>query len=151
MEETNINLEPNAEQQVETQTTDDKNVIEEVIGMKDDIKTEEIVMVQAEEKQVLPSYFDGGLLQMIGWNLLGTLVTMVTLGICFPWAICMMLKWKARHTVINGQRLVFKGSAVGLFGHWIKWLLLSIITVGIYGLWIPIKILKWETKYTEFE
>ena len=28
------------------------------------------------------SYFDGGLLQLIGWKLLGGLVTAVTLGIC---------------------------------------------------------------------
>jgi len=31
------------------------------------------------------SYFDGGLLQLIGWNLLGALVTLGTCGICFPW------------------------------------------------------------------
>ena len=30
------------------------------------------------------SYFDGGLLQLIGWKLLGALVTTITLGICAP-------------------------------------------------------------------
>ena len=36
------------------------------------------------------SYFDGGLLQLIGWKILGGLVTVFTLGICYPWAVCMV-------------------------------------------------------------
>ncbi len=36
------------------------------------------------------SYFDGGLLQLIGWGILGFLITICTFGICFPWAICMI-------------------------------------------------------------
>lgn len=32
------------------------------------------------------SYFDGGLLQYIGWSILGPLVTVCTLGICYPWS-----------------------------------------------------------------
>lgn len=96
------------------------------------------------------SYFDGGLLQLLGWRLLGTIITLVTLGICAPWAICMVYNWETKHTVIEGRRLRFDGSAVGLFGHWIKWLLLTIITVGIYGFWVQIKIRKWKTKHTHF-
>jgi len=36
------------------------------------------------------SKFDGGLLQLIGWSILGCFVTVLTLGICFPWALCMV-------------------------------------------------------------
>lgn len=36
------------------------------------------------------SYFDGGLLQLIGWKILGILVTLCTLGICYPWSLCMV-------------------------------------------------------------
>ena len=96
------------------------------------------------------SYFDGGLLQQIGWWLLGVIVTLLTFGICFPWAICMLLNWETKHTVIEGRRLCFKGSAWGLFGQWIKWLLLIIITFGIYGLWVKIKMKKWIVKHTHF-
>jgi len=49
------------------------------------------------------SYFDGGLLQLIGWRLLGTLITVVTFGICYPWAVCMVYGWKIKHTVIEGK------------------------------------------------
>jgi uncharacterized membrane protein YjgN (DUF898 family) len=96
------------------------------------------------------SYFDGGLLQLIGWNIVGTLLTVFTLGICYPWALCMVYGWKINHTVIEGKRLKFNGSAVGLFGNWIKWLLLTIVTLGIYGLWLNIALEKWKVKNTTF-
>jgi len=96
------------------------------------------------------SYFDGGLLQWIGWSILGGLITTLTLGICSPWAICMIYSWEAKHTVINGHRLRFTGTAVQLFGNWIKWFLLTIITLGIYGFWLNIKLKQWKTKHTEF-
>ena len=96
------------------------------------------------------SYFDGGLLQLIGWKLLGGLVTTITLGICYPWAICMVYNWETKHTVIEGRRLKFTGTAIGLFGNWIKWWILTIITCGIYGFWLNIKLKKWITKHTIF-
>ncbi len=37
------------------------------------------------------SYFDGGLLQFLGWYILGAAITIVTLGICLPWAYCMSI------------------------------------------------------------
>ncbi len=96
------------------------------------------------------SYFDGGLLQLIGWSLLGGLITACTLGICAPWAICMKYNWKVKHTVIEGKRLKFTGSAIGLFGNWIKWLLLTVITLGIYSFWLGIALEKWKAKHTYF-
>lgn len=97
------------------------------------------------------SFFDGGLLQFIGWTILGVIITIVTIGICYPWALCMIYGWKINHTVIEGRRLEFRGSAVGLFGHWIKWLLLSIITIGIYSFWVFIKLEDWKVKNTVFK
>ena len=96
-------------------------------------------------------YFDGGLFQLIGWSILGFLVTTLTFGICFPWAITMKYKWEAKHTVLDGRRLKFNGTALGLFVHWIKWLLLTLITLGIYGFWVGIALKKWKTKNLEFE
>ena len=43
----------------------------------------------------------------------------------------MVYNWEVKHTVIDG-RLYFDGTALQLFGNWIKWLLLTII----YRLWI---------------
>lgn len=96
------------------------------------------------------SYFDGGLLQLIGWRILGFVVTVCTLGICYPWAVCMIYGCETRHTVVNGRRLAFDGTALQLFGNWIIWLLLCIITLGIYSVWVGIALRKWKTSHTHF-
>ena len=96
------------------------------------------------------SYFDGGLLQLIGWSLLGVLITLCTFGICYPWACCMVYNWEIKHTVIEGKRLRFTGTPMQLFGNWIKWLLLCIVTIGIYSFWVNIALKKWKVKHTEF-
>ena len=97
------------------------------------------------------SHFDGGLAQLIGYYILGFLVTVLTLGICLPWSFTMIYNWETKHTVIDGYRLRFDGTAVGLFGNWIKWFLLTIITIGIYGFWVGIKLRKWKVQHTYFE
>lgn len=96
------------------------------------------------------SYFDDGLLQLIGYNILGILVTVFTLGICLPWAYCMIYRWETKHTVINGRRLEFDGTAIQLFGNWLKWLCLTVITFGIYGFWVNIRLKQWKVKHTHF-
>lgn len=87
---------------------------------------------------------------MIGWTILGSLVTIATLGICYPWALTMIYGWKINHTVIEVHRLQFTGSAIGLFGQWLKWLLLSILTLGIYSFWVRIKLMDWKASQTSF-
>ncbi|WP_056956364.1 DUF898 family protein [Lacticaseibacillus pantheris] len=103
-----------------------------------------------EEKYGRQSFFDGGLLSLIGWSILGFIVTVCTFGICYPWSLTMIYGWRINHTVIDGHRMQFDGSAVGLFGNWIKWLLLSIITLGIYSFWVRIKLEDWKAKNTRF-
>ena len=103
-----------------------------------------------ENAKTEESYFDGGLFQLIGWYILGFLVTVCTIGICYPWALTMIINWKVKHTVINGRRLKFEGTAVGLFGLWIKWFLLCIITIGIYSFWTIVSLEKWKAKHTKF-
>ena len=91
--------------------------------------------------------FDGWLLQEIGWFLLGFLVTIITIGICFPVAYCWMLKWNYKHTLYDGKRLTFDGKASQLIGKWICWLLLCIPTVGIFALFIPKKLMNWKVSH----
>lgn len=97
------------------------------------------------------SYFDGGLLQLIGWKLLGGLLTLVTLGLAYPFALCMIYKWETKHTVINGRRLKFDGTGTQLWGKWIVWTLLTIVTLGIYSFWLTIKSNQWMIKHTHYE
>ena len=94
------------------------------------------------------SCFDGELGELVVLHLLGALVTVCTLGICFPWAYCKIYRWEASHTVINEHRLSFDGTAMQLLGNWIKWLLLTIITLGIYSFWVGIKLKQWKIMHT---
>lgn len=104
-----------------------------------------------ETKYGRNSFFDGGLFAYIGWRILGVIITVCTFGICYPWAMCMIYNWEIGHTVIEGKRMEFHGSAWGLFGNWIKWLLLTIITLGIYSFWVGIKLRDWKAKNTSFK
>lgn len=94
------------------------------------------------------SYFDGGLLQLIGWKILGNILTVMSFGIAYPWAVCFIKKWEAKHTVINSRRLIFTGTGGGLFVKYIIWWLLSIVTLGIYLFFLPIKMEKRIASHT---
>lgn len=92
------------------------------------------------------SYFDGNTLQLIGINILTFILTVVSFGLLYPFAVCYRLRWINKHSVINRKRLVFAGSALSLWGYYIFWTLCTIVTFGIFGLWLPIVELKWQTK-----
>ena len=94
------------------------------------------------------SNFDGGLLGLIGIGILSALLTVFTLGLGAPWAVCLKEKWYASHTILDGQRLTFDGNGGQLFGNYIKWFLLIIITFGIYSFWLNIKMKQWVVKHT---
>ena len=97
------------------------------------------------------SYFDGGLLGLIGITAAQFFVTLITLTFGAYWAVCYGLRWHARHTVVNGRRLRFDGTAWQLFGNCLKWFFLTIITLTIYGWWVPIKYRQWVAKHTVFD
>lgn len=94
--------------------------------------------------------FDGGAATYVGTALLGVLITVLTLGICYPFAVVLMQRWRAKHSLIDGKRLVFTGSAWGLFGRWLLWLLLIIVTLGIYSFWVGPRIQRWKWEHTDF-
>jgi len=96
------------------------------------------------------SYFDGGVLQFIGYSILCILISVCTLGICVPWAVCMFIGWQTSHTVVQGRRLKFNGSGISLFGNYIKWWLLCIVTLGIYSFWLYVSMQKWIAQNTVF-
>jgi len=98
----------------------------------------------------MESKFTGGLLGMIGIGILQGLIITFTLGLGLPWAVCLKQRWIAKHTVIDGRRLIFDGTAWQLFGSYIKWFLLTVITLGIYSFWLNIKMKQWVVSHTHF-
>ncbi len=95
--------------------------------------------------------FDGSVSTFLGTAILAFLITVISFGIAFPWAVCLKQQWIAKHTLIAGKRCKFIGNGIGLFGLWIKWFLLLLVTLGIYGLWIIPELQKWIVEHTEFE
>ena len=96
----------------------------------------------------MKSSFTGGLLGLIGINILTFLLIIFTLGLGYPWAACMKERWIAKHTIIDGEQLTFDGNGMQLFGNYIKWVLLTIITLGIYSFWLNIKMKQWVVSHT---
>lgn len=97
------------------------------------------------------SYFDGGYLAYIGYTLVAVFVSLITLGIAFPWMCCLFQRWKARHTVICGKRMEFDGTGLQLIGNYLLWMFLSVLTFGVYSLWMTISVKKWIAKHTHYQ
>ena len=95
------------------------------------------------------SQFDGTVIELFGINLAKLLITWLTMGIAYPWALVMKHRYLTGHTIVDGRRLTFDGTGGQLFGTWLKILLLSLITFGIYGLfWGEITIRRWLVRHT---
>ena len=134
------------QEEKEVEAEEKAAIFEEVDVPKSNYETVEVKKVTKDG-----SYFDGGLIELIGYRILGFLITVFTLGIARSWAICLIEKYKINHTVLNGKRLKFEGTGSSLFVQRLNWFLLSIITLGIYLLWKPVKMLKWEISQIHFE
>jgi uncharacterized membrane protein YjgN (DUF898 family) len=97
-----------------------------------------------------PFRFDGGAATWLGVQIAGILVTVCTFGLCYPWAVVMTHRWRAKHTYLEGRQLRFTGDAWSLFGHWLKWFLLMVVTLGIYGFWVYPRMTKWIVEHQDF-
>ena len=137
---------------MEKEVVDEKK---EIANNNDANKFEEVEKYQEVEpikkKIRTDSYFDGSLIELIGWKLLSFLITIITFGIGAPWGACMIYSYQINHTVYNGKRLKFEGTGGDLFVNIFKWVLLSIITLGIYTLFIPVRKTKWVISNIHFE
>lgn len=136
---------------------EDEDVIKTGIPDDVDVTTEAVSKKAVEKDPRIPrqftteSYFDGHTIQLFLWRLLGLFLCVITLSIAFPWTMCMVYRWEAKHTVINGYRLSFNGKGGQLFGRYMLWLLLTILTVGIFLICLANKIKKWKIKHTVFQ
>lgn len=133
----------NEEKAKEEVTNDNANKFEEV-----EIYQE----VETVKKEVrTDSYFDGKLLDLIGWRILAILISGITLGIGIPWAKCMLYNYQLKHTVYNGKRLKFEGTGGDLFVNMFKWIFFTIITLGIYAFFIPVRKTRWVISNIHYE
>lgn len=95
--------------------------------------------------------FDGRARDFFFIGLAAFIISVITLGFGFPWAIVMVHKWRARHTLLEGKRLNFKGQGSALFGKYIIWYILTFITLGIYSIAVYPRFQKWIAENTVYE
>lgn len=105
---------------------------------------------QDTDDETSKSYYDAFFLFNIFNKFCCILLTLITLGIGYPFAVCIRESFEIKHTKYDGDELRFDGKGVMLIGKWILWWLLSIITFGIYLFFIPSRIKKWKAKNTHF-
>lgn len=126
--------------------------VKEVVAAVNNFEEVKVTNNETAKKQVrTDSYFDGGLLELIGWRILAFLIIGITFGIATPWAKCMLYSYQFKHTVYNGKRLKFEGTGGDLFVNYFKWIFFTIITLGIYLLFVPIKKTKWVISNLHYE
>jgi len=78
-----------------------------------------------------------------GRTLLALLVTVVTLGIGYPFMLVYVTKWMAHNTLIAGERLEFRGRGSALLGWLVLLPFFAVFTLGIGTLWVPYLVTRW--------
>lgn len=104
-----------------------------------------------KNKQLYNSFYDNNLKNSVSHHIKSIFLGIITLGLAYPWILCMKYDARCKHTVICGKRLKFIGNPKELILHWILWWFLTIITFGIYKIVVNIRIDQWITANTIFE
>lgn len=94
------------------------------------------------------SEFKGGLFALTGLRIVVFLVTIFTFTLGFWPMCCLVQRWYAKNTIIDGQKLAFDGKGSQLFLRGLLWTLLSVVTIGIwYVFCFGVAKKKWITKH----
>jgi hypothetical protein len=56
--------------------------------------------------------FRGGAASWFGTQILGVLITICTIGICYPFAVVLVERWRAKNTYLHGRQLQFIGTDI---------------------------------------
>ena len=97
------------------------------------------------------SGFTATVFELFSEKLLMMWVSLVTLGIAYPWLKCHYESFKASKTYIKGRRLVFVGKGGELAKKYFLWAFLSVITFGIFSIFVSDKMHKWVIEHTHYD
>ncbi len=115
------------------------------------VKTEETPQTAQTTDPAIKSRFTGGAFANFFINLAAKFVTLITLGILYPFMVTWKEKWMAKHTYINGRQLEFDGNGFQFWGRYMLWWLLSVVTLGVYYLvFMSVGVAKWRTKHLHY-
>jgi uncharacterized membrane protein YjgN (DUF898 family) len=96
-------------------------------------------------------HFDGNAFSFVRTAVCAALITFWTFGFGLPFALVLLERWRCRHTYVDGRRLTFSGTGLGLFAVGVKCILLCVMTFGIYSFWVIPRIQQWRTENTDFD
>ena len=119
--------------------------------MKEKIQTALDQSTIVTNKKKYNSFFDESVKAYLILQLKFMAMCLFSLGLAYPWALCMKYRAKYHHTVVCGKRLKFIGCPKDLAQHWLSWWFLSIITLGIFALVIHVRMEKWTIANVIFE
>ncbi len=105
----------------------------------------------ATNKKKYNSFFDESVKAYLILQIKFLAMCILSLGLAYPWALCMKLRAKYHHTVVCGKRLRFIGNPMDLAHHWLWWWFLCVITLGIYSLFLHVRMEKWTIANVIFE
>ncbi len=97
------------------------------------------------------SYFDESVKAYLLLQIKYTLMCVFSLGLAYPWALCMKYRATYHHTVVCGKRLKFIGCPKDLAQHWVWWWLLCVITLGLFSIALHVRMKKWTIANVIFE
>ena len=98
-----------------------------------------------------PGAFDGTSFQYCGYKLLNSAILVVTSQLAFPWTATLLKKWEFRHCMIGRDRLVYRGTGLGILREYLVITFFSLITCGIYYSWGVVRLNKYIYEFTETE
>lgn len=152
--------------------TNDLADIKRRLAAADEVQDLKIRIAEMEEKQVKlerdlakakreiqssgavgigKSGFTATVFELFSEKLLMMWVSLVTLGIAYPWLKCHYESFKASKTYIKGRRLVFVGKGGELAKKYFLWAFLSVITFGIFSIFVSDKMHKWVIEHTHYD
>lgn len=94
--------------------------------------------------------FDGDVAGYLATRLAAGILTILTLGFGFPYALVLVQRWNAGHLVLGGSRVVFTGRARDLFREWIVWWPCVLLTLGFYAFAVLPRVIRWVWDHTDY-
>jgi tetratricopeptide (TPR) repeat protein len=79
------------------------------------------------------------------------LLTLFTMGLYGPWALCKFFIWRTQNTIVGGRASRFTGNGASLFIFYLIHLFfLPLITLGLYSIYGVYRLYAWKEEHTQY-
>lgn len=95
--------------------------------------------------------FQGSIIELSKINVLGTLFSILTLGLYLPFYQVKRQAFYINNTFYGSEPFQYSGDGLELLKLSLKGIALSIITLGVYGFWYRAQVYNYHWKQTQFQ